>query len=169
MFFMKNSEKKNTAKTQKPLEKFSVDKAQWQWDSALENFCEQTQKSNDSLTEEDESVIWEYAAHHIAFFLTWLLRHDYLSEMHYNEYKQDIEAVKAKTMTGMEYLVTNCDMVLCKNDISDEVLVFVDTYYDVNYLSDYSDYMEDRALSTIFLWEDYERFEPILNNIKNTL
>lgn len=79
--------------------RFSADKAQWQWDSAMEIYCEQTGKNPDDLTEQDGDIIWEYSGNHIAHFLTWIIKNDLLSDMH-DDVPEDIEAVKAETMTG---------------------------------------------------------------------
>lgn len=63
----------------------AIDKAEWQYDSAQKEYCEKFGKTPDSLTEQEQDIIWEYAGNHIAFFITWLVRHDYLGEMHYED------------------------------------------------------------------------------------
>ncbi len=145
------------------VEPFRVDKAEWQWDSAMENYCKQVGKSSDSLSDEDIEKIWQYAGHHIAFFLTWLIRHDFLGEDYGEEEANEIEAVKNKTITGHEFLEKYCDMVLCRKDISEKVLLFVDSYYETQYLKDYGNYMKEKVLSVAFSWEDYDGFEPVLD------
>ena len=159
-------EKKNkvTDITDDSATSFRSDKAEWQWHSAEKYYCEQFNKSPDRLTEGDKTIIWGFAGNHIAFFLTWLIRHDSLGEIHLEDSeKNDIEAVKSKTMTGTEYLINNCDMVLCREDISANALPFVDSYYDTKYMDDYGEYTKDKVLSTVFSWDDYEGFEPILD------
>lgn len=57
---------------------------------------------------------------------------------------------------------------MTREDFSDEILDFVDAYYEENYMSDYSDFMEDKldkpVLGTAFSWEDYNAFKPVPDN-----
>ena len=161
MGFLDFLKKKQCPKT-KP---FVADKAEWQWDSALEFYCEDTGVEPDAVQEEHEDQIWERAGNHIAFFLTWLIRHDGLSSWHCQEDGDDIQAVKQKEMTGADFLANNCDMVLSREDIAKKFLSFVDAYYESRYMDDYTDFMGDNTLSATFSWEDYERFEPVLNRV----
>lgn len=39
----------------------SFDKAEWQYKSAQESYCEKYNKNPESLTDEDEKIIWEFA------------------------------------------------------------------------------------------------------------
>lgn len=159
----------NKEKANFDVESFTEDKAEWQYDSAQKEYCRQTGKSPAELTEQDEKIIWDYAGNHIAFFITWLLRHDYLGEMHYkNAHEQkDIEAVKKQEKTGMDILRQYCDMRFTKEDVADQIIVFVEDYYEKDYVDDYSDYMGKKVLATDFSWDDYLAFEPILNSAFN--
>lgn len=155
-------EHQNAAETETVSAPFTYEKAEWQWQSALEAYCSQFQKTPDALTEADENQIWEYAGNHMAFFLTWLILHDGLGEMH-QDAVQDMEAVKAKRMTGADFLMQHCDMVLCREDIAEHMLPFVDAYYEPQYLHDYGDYMKEAVLCTAFSWTDYEGFADKLD------
>ena len=64
------------AKTIKP---FEWDKAKYQWDSSAEEYCRQFNKTMDELEADDYDVIDEYAANHIAFFLTWIIQNGFYS------------------------------------------------------------------------------------------
>ena len=143
----------------------AIDKAEWQYDSAQKEYCEKYGKNPDSLTEQDQDIIWEYAGNHIAFFITWLIRHDYLGEMHYEDdfETKDIEAVKNQEKTGMDIFSKYCDMSFTGEDITDMIADFITEYYDKEYLKDYGDYMGDKVLSTSFSWDDYLGFEPVID------
>lgn len=142
---------------------FDYDKAEWQWDTACKIYCKQCNKNIAELSDEDESIIWQYSANHLAFFLTWLIDNDLLSIDH-DDNQLDIIAVKNKTMTGYEFLMQNMDGVLTRDDLSPEIIEFVDEFYD-EYLGNkgYSGYMEDRlkhcVLGLEFNWEDYEKIK----------
>lgn len=142
---------------------FDYDKVEWQWDTACKIYCKQCNKNIAELSDEDESIIWQYSANHLAFFLTWLIDNDLLSIDH-DDNQLDIIAVKNKTMTGYEFLMQNMDGVLTRDDLSSEIIEFVDEFYD-EYLGNkgYSGYMEDRlkrcVLGVEFNWEDYEKIK----------
>lgn len=143
----------------------AIDKAEWQYDSAQQYYCEQTGKKPEELTEQDAEIIWDYAGNHIAFFITWLLRHDLLGDIHNEDdiESEDIEAVKNQEKTGMDIFRKYCDMAFTDEDVSDLVMDFVNEYYDKQYLKDYGEYMRDKVLSTGFSWDDYLGFEPVID------
>ena len=89
--------------------------------------------------------------------------------MHYkNTHEQkDIEAVKKQEKTGMDILRQYCDMRFTKEDVAEQIIVFVEDYYEKDYVDDYSDYMGKKVLATDFSWDDYLAFEPILNSAFN--
>ena len=143
----------------------SKDKAEWQYDSAMKEYCEQTGKTPDTLTDADEKVIWEYAGNHIAFFMTWLIRHDLLGEIHHEdeEEESDLQDVKDQKKTGMYILSTYCDMVFTDEDISEEALPFMEDYYEHQYLHDYGEVLREKVLAAGFSWDDYLKLEPIID------
>ncbi|MBQ6018244.1 MAG: hypothetical protein IJL19_10215 [Clostridiales bacterium] len=143
----------------------AIDKAEWQYESAQKEYCAQSGLSPAELTEADEKKIWGYAGNHIAFFVTWLLRHDYLGDMHYEDEDEvkDIQAVKNQEMTGMDFFARWCDMSFTDDDVSDLVMEFVKSYNEDGYIADYGKYMGDKVLSTGFSWDDYLGFEPVID------
>ncbi|MBQ5446377.1 MAG: hypothetical protein IIT48_06915 [Lachnospiraceae bacterium] len=144
----------------------SFDRAEWQYDSARSFYCEKNNKNPNDLTNEDENIIWQFAGNHIAFFITWLIRRDFLGEIHYEEEfeKNDLESVKKQEKTGMDIFSQYCDMMFTEEDICDEIAPFVEQYYDKRYIRDYSNCIgEENVLTTTFSWEDYFKLEPILD------
>ncbi len=65
------------------------------------------------------SIIWEYASNHIAMFLTWVIDNGFYGNIHY-EASDDIQLVKAREMTGTEFLAKHCDYRLSDEDFSPE-------------------------------------------------
>ena len=144
----------------------SFDKAEWQYDSARESYCEKYNKNPDSLTDEDEKTIWEFVGNHMAFFITWLIRHDLLGDLHHEDdvEENDLAAVKKQEKTGMDRLSKYCDMAFTDEDVCDEAAPFVEEYYNSSYLKDYCNCIGDeKVLSTTFSWEDYFKVEPVLD------
>lgn len=68
--------------------------------------------------------------------------------MHADE-KEDIEAIKNEKMKGVDFLMNNCDGVLSREDLSDEILEFIDLYYDAHYVNDYCVFMEKQLRRTV--------------------
>lgn len=144
----------------------SFDRADWQYDSAMKMYCEKYGKNPDSLTEEDEDIIWQNSGNHIAFFITWLIRHDFLGELHHEDEfeEKDLEAVKNREKTGMDIFSKYCDMKFTDEDVCDEIEPFVTEYYEKSYLTDYCNVMGDeKVLETTFSWDDYMKVEPVLD------
>lgn len=143
-----------------------LDKAEWQYDTAMKIYCENTGKKPEELTEDDQEIIWEYSGNHIALFITWLIKHDYMGEIHHEEKSEEaeLEAVKNQEKTGMDILRKYCDMRFTQEDVSDNALFFVQDYYENKYMNDYSDMMgESKILSTGFSWDDYLKIEPVID------
>lgn len=143
----------------------AIDKAEWQYDSAMKEYCEATGKQPAALTSADKDIIWEYAGNHIAFFITWLIRHDLLGDLHHEEDEEEVvlQEVKEKKKTGMHILSKYCDMVLTDEDISDDALGFVEDYYEKQYFNDFGTVMDGKILCVSFSWDDYFEVEPLID------
>ncbi|MBP5309892.1 MAG: hypothetical protein ILN61_03110 [Lachnospiraceae bacterium] len=143
----------------------AIDKAEWQYDSAMKEYCDITDKQQGELTSDDENTIWEYAGNHIAFFITWLIRHDLIGDLHHEDAEEetDLEEVKEQKKTGMFILGKYCDMVLTDEDISEVALEFVEEYYEKQYLNDFGTVMDGKILCVGFSWDDYLKVEPFID------
>lgn len=136
-------------------------------DKAMGAYCEMNEKEPSELTEEDYKELQYYAGNHIGFFLAWIIKHDFIGEVHKDEYdKEAVEAVKNEKMSGVEFVIQYCDGKFWDEDVSDEILPFVKKYYK-NYMGDYIDWVLeelcDIPLEFIGTWEDYHNFEHILD------
>lgn len=138
--------------------KFTFDKAEWQWKSALDIYLNTVDKKTEDLNDHDISIIWENCANHISIFLTWLINNDLLSKIH-RENIEDILKVEERRMTGYEFLAKNCDMVLSREDLSRKIVKFTDYFYE-EYIDMYCNYVENnlhrKVLGIGFSWKDYD-------------
>ena len=143
-------------------ENFEVDRAIWLWDGVCEEYCKKNQKKSKDLSDDEIDLIWEYSANNIAIFLAWLIDNDFLSDIH-KDLEKDIQMVKERKMTGYEYLLNNCELSLTRGDISEDIIDFVDKYYNHNYIHDYCSYIEDtlkkEVYETKFCWDDYYKIK----------
>ena len=143
---------------------FTVDKAEWQYESAKQFISVKLKNLNYEYTEDDEKTIMECASNHILMFLTWLIMNDFISEMHFktDKEKREIEAIKHKEKTSMNFFTKYCDLMLSREDIKDEVLPFVDSYYNSSYFDDYFQVIKEE-LTTPFSWDDYSQLSILIS------
>ena len=84
------------------------DKADYYFEDAMKNFCCIKHISEEDLTEEHYSEIRRIAATHIGFFITWLIKHDFVGDIHMDN-SEAVDAVKSDCMTGVDFLLDYCD------------------------------------------------------------
>lgn len=110
---------------------FSADKAKWRWDAAAKEYCRLYHKMQEELSGEDNGRIYEYAGSPIAYFLAWIIKRDFYSEEFLQEHgMQEIEAIKTETGSPAELLACGMDYVLRRENMSEQILPFVDYYYE---------------------------------------
>ncbi len=151
---------------------FVHDKAEYQWESAVEEYCAlhgiaEEELDFDELDEETETVIWEFAGNHIAFFLIWLIQNDFYKAEEIDE--EGLRLIKEERIGGVDFLMNYCDGVLPSIFMKDEILDFVDEYYEGNgYFRDYCKFIEEEMRETVlrvrFSWEMYHQFAPVIDN-----
>ena len=108
---------------------------------------------------------------HIGMFLAWVI-HNSLEGPELREYAQEsLEAVKARRMTGCEFLFTECDEKLIESDLSDEANAFAAWYYstpegEMPYVDDYSNALAEDLPTVYYVadsWENYDKIAPIIS------
>ena len=149
---------------------FISDKADYHWESAVEEYCKIHGKKKadlnfDDMDETEEAVIWEYAGNHIAFFLTWIIQNDFYDAEEFEA--EEIQLLKEEEISGMDFLMEYCDGKFVRQFMNAEILDFVDSYYDTDYFEDYCSFIEEEIKGTVlgitFSWDIYHRFAPVLN------
>lgn len=140
-----------------------IDKAEWQYDSALESYCEIYKISEKDFTEEDERMVWNYASNHITMLVTWLALNHYLSDFHYEDEDEAkfIKDLIDRKVSGFDFFETYFDLALTDEDIREDVLVTISTYHENQYFDDYCNCIN--ALETPFSWEDYDKVAPLIS------
>lgn len=106
---------------------------------------------------------------HIGMFLAWAILHGLEGEFHQEESAEALAAVRARQMTGREFLTTQCDEKLWEEDLNEEGNAFANAYYStkaqVTYFDDY-----DRALGAGLpsmyhvedTWENFDRVAAVI-------
>lgn len=102
--------------------------------------------------------------------MTWIIKHNFEGEI-FNDYPEDIEAVRKETISGTEFVLECCDGKFCGIDVSEKIFGFVKDYYENQYLDDYSQWVIDSLgkapLEFIGTWEDYHKFEHVIDRAYN--
>lgn len=113
----------------------AIDRADWHWDDAEKSFRERTGKTGE-LTEEQQDVVWCYAADHIGVFLRWIINNGFESDD--EELIEECRRVRGGELSGTDYLMSCCDGKFLEDDLCDDIVPFVNAYYS-QYLRDYTE------------------------------
>ncbi|MEM8852115.1 MAG: hypothetical protein AAGD34_00355 [Pseudomonadota bacterium] len=107
----------------------------------------------------------EYGATHIGLFLKWCLLRGWAGEELLEGFADEIEAVKAGTMTGTDFLLRCCDGKLTEIDLNDEGNAFAQAYYADQdlYLVDYQDQFGDLVYVAPESAHDFKAFSEMLD------
>lgn len=167
-------------KTESWRHHFECDKAKWAWDSAAREYCKLTNKPFEYLSENETCKFYNYASSPIVYFLTWLIKNDFMSE----DFKQDysvylINDIKNERVNPIEFFGAEMAYVLDSSHLSKEILPFMDMYYNnfdcntVSYLCyikkyhfDYYEVIKNYDgifYCADFSWEKYHRIEYKIN------
>lgn len=143
------------------------DRVDYTYDAALKNYCQAYRKDAGALTGGDHDEIARWAGDHIGLFLTWIVRRGLEGEIH-RELPQVLEQVKTGELLGVDFFLEYCDGKFWDEDVCPAALPFVESYYGGGrYWKDYVDWVRDDLCSLplefVSGWEDYLRFEPLLD------
>lgn len=147
------------------MNNFTIDRIDYYYEKALEIYCDSESVTIDKISEEDMQEVYLYAGNHIGFFLTWVIKHDFISDEHKDN--EGVKQVKEETMTGTEFLIKYCDMKLLSSDIAETLIPFVEQYYETRYFREYCDWVIhdlcDLPMEFIGTWEEYYEFEHVID------
>ncbi|NUP09159.1 MAG: hypothetical protein HOW73_24170 [Polyangiaceae bacterium] len=114
------------------------------------------------------SLPTECGGTHIGMFLAWAIH----SGLEGDELREDaaaaLEEVRARRMTGRDFLFNQCDGKFWESDLSEEGNEFAKWYYapDTAYLADYERELGD-GLETLYhvadTWENYDKLAKVID------
>ena len=144
------------------------DRMDWYYEKALEKYFEVQGSCELLLTDEEETEVARRAANHIGLFLTWVIRRNLEGELHREEFPKALEEVRTGALPGVDFFLRECDGKFWDEDVSPELLPFVEEYYGGGqYWTDYVgwvlDELGDLPLEFVAGWEDYLKLEPLLD------
>ena len=103
---------------------------------------------------------------HIGMFLAWAIMNGLEGEFHREESPASLAAVRARQMTGRQFLSKECDEKFWDEDLSDEGNAFAKHYYESNrYFEDYEAALAGDLPSMYHVqdtWQNYDTIAPII-------
>lgn len=162
-----------TAEVPKPgiMERYKVE---WLWDAASEVYCRNNNKTAEELSDEDESKIYDLAANDAALLVTWVIMHDFFVADD-DDMDKWFKEVKDREQTGLSFLAGACDYKLSRSDFSEEIIGFIDDYFEYDgahksgdFSKDYETYVTSvlkQELYTVdFSWDEYDAFKEYIDS-----
>jgi hypothetical protein len=107
---------------------------------------------------------------HIGFFLSWIILNDLVGELHRKESIDSLNKLKAREITGRDFLFAECDEKFTDEDVNEIGLNFTKFYYDdektAQYLNDLSKTFENYP--SIYhvedTWENYAKISTKIDD-----
>ena len=140
----------------------AIDRADWHWEDAERTYRERTGKHGE-LTEAQQNEIRHYAADHIGLFLRWIIDNGFENSDIEVVDKDECELVRRGELSGVDYLMRNCDGKFWEDDLCTNIIPFVKEYYP-EYLEEYIKIIADGKCYTILSGDkEYGKIRPIID------
>ena len=107
----------------------------------------------------------EAGATHIGMFLAWAMLRDLAGEIRREDSQPSLEKLRARQMTGRDFLLKECDEKLTDEDLNEIGNQFALSYYEQTYLTDYCDTLleDDSVYHIADTWENFDRLAEVLD------
>ena len=144
---------------------YIYDSIDWYYIRAIEVYKETDKKNDKNLTKNDYDEIRERASVHIAFFVTWLIKHDYLNDIFPIE---DIKRLCDEKISGIDFIRKHCEEKIVRKMIRKDILSFMDDFYNEYYFSEkyvpwVINVINDLPLEFGWNWDDYYEYEKFVD------
>jgi hypothetical protein len=106
---------------------------------------------------------------HIGMFLAWTIMNGLEGEEHQEDCPESIAAVRARRMTGRQFLFKECDGKFGEGDLNEEGNAFAKYYYsskDRPYLTDYARVLSSDLPDAYYVedtWENYDKIASVIS------
>ncbi len=114
-----------------------------------------------------DDVPEENGGTHIGMFLAWAILRGLEGDFHREQSADSLAAVRARTMTGRQFLFQDCDSKFWAEDLNAEGNAFAAAYYEPNtYFEDYDEIL-GADLPTMYhvedTWSAFDKLAPRLD------
>lgn len=105
---------------------------------------------------------------HIGMFLAWAIMNNLEGELLKEELAEALAAVRARLITGRQFLIEQCDEKFLEESLSDEGNEFARIYYeDGAYIADYAHVLAAELPSLYHVadtWENYDKIAQVISD-----
>lgn len=111
----------------------------------------------------------EAGATHTGMFVAWALLSGLAGRIHVEDFPQDLEALRSRTVTPGRFFLECCDGKFVDENLNERGNAFAAAYFDLakgSYVADYEDAL-GKDLPSIYhvpdTWESFDRLKPVLD------
>lgn len=112
---------------------------------------------------------YENGGTHIGIYLTWIIHNHLEGEDHTEESVEELELVRTRQMTGLDFLIQVCDEKFWEDDLNEEAIQFTQAYYESHdYYKDYdATLVHPKGLTETYAvantWENYDLMAVVIS------
>jgi hypothetical protein len=112
----------------------------------------------------------EAAATHTGMFVAWALLSGLAGQIHIDEFPQDLEQLRTRSVTPGQFFFQSCDGKFIDENLNDQGNAFAATYFDLehgSYLADYENVLGADLPSLYHVpdtWLTFDKLKPTLDN-----
>lgn len=109
----------------------------------------------------------ENSATHIGLFVAWAINKGLWRALPGIDWSTHAEMVRNRTITGRNFVLTQCDGKLLSEMLNDEGASFAQTYYPHTYLGDFRRTLASSLASDYLVqdtWDNYDRMAAVIDS-----
>ena len=112
----------------------------------------------------------EAGATHTGMFVAWALLSGLAGQIHVEDFPEDLEALRARSITPGQFFFKYCDGKFIDENLNDQGNVFAAAYFDLengSYLADYETVLVAEFPSLYHVpdtWQNFDRLKPTLDS-----
>src|SRR4249919_2314373 len=111
----------------------------------------------------------EAGATHAGMFVAWALLSGLAGQIHVDDFPQDLEALRTRSITPGQFFFKYCDGKFIDENLNDQGNAFAAAYFDLengSYLADYESVLGSDLPSLYHVpdtWQSFDRLKPTLD------
>ena len=111
----------------------------------------------------------EAGATHTGMFVAWALLAGLAGELHSDEFPEDVEKLRSRSVTPGQFFLEACDGKFTDEDLNDDGNAFAQEYFDFDrgaYMKDYDRLLANGLPSQYHVadtWTNFEKLRPVLD------
>ena len=112
----------------------------------------------------------EAGATHTGMFVAWALLSGLAGQIHVEDFPEDLEALRARSITPGQFFFKYCDGKFIDENLNDQGNAFAAAYFDLengSYLADYETVLGTEFPSLYHVpdtWQSFDRLKPTLDS-----